>query len=222
MCREVWSATDVAVDWRFVIRPVRYPSRRRIASPVRAALRISWLSIAWSVAGGVASIGAGVAAGSASLVGSGADIVIDLTSSIVLVWRFRQHEQHPTAERVAHLVAAVALLALAIGLGLVSAIRLAAGSEAEPTATSLAIASVSVLVLPGIAARKYQVAPRVPSHALRADAHITVVGATTALLAVAGLALTDAGVGSADAIAALGIAVGAAVLGAGELQRRLR
>ena len=186
-------------------------------SPIRAALRITWLSIAWSAAGGAASITAGVVAGSLALVGSGASVLIDLTSSIVLVWRFRR-EEHPAAERRAHVVAAVALVVLAVSLAVASAIRLAIGAAADPSAISLTIAAVSALVLPLVAARKYAVAPRVPSHALRADAHITSVGAATALLALAGLGLTDAGLAAADAIAAVVIAAGAGLLGVRELR----
>lgn len=190
------------------------------SAPVRAALRISWISIGWSAVGGAVSIAFGVLAGSLSLIGSGASVVIDLTSSVVLVWRFRRGDEHPTAEHLAHLVAAIALLCLAASLAVASAVRLATGAEASPTTVSLFVAAVSVVVLPVIAARKYVVAPRVPSRALRADAHITVVGATTALLALVGLALTDAGWGSADAIAALVIAVGAAGIGVRELRSR--
>jgi len=184
---------------------------------IRAALRITWISIAWSSVGGAASIVVGVLAGSLSLVGSGASVLIDLTSSLVLVWRFRRHDEHPTAERVAHRVAAIALVWLGISLVVASAHRLATGATAEPDAASIVIAAASVLALPAIAARKYYVAPRVPSRALRADAHITVIGAATALLALAALGLTDAGVGAADSIAAVLIAVVAAVLGIREL-----
>lgn len=187
---------------------------------IRAALRITWISICWSAAGGAASITAGVLAGSLALVGSGASVAIDLTSSLVLVWRFRRHDEHPAAEHVAHLVAAIALVVLAISLATASAIRLATGAAAAPTTASLAIAAASVLALPVIAARKYYVAPRVPSKALRADAHITVVGAATALLALAGLGLTDLGIDVADSIAAALIAVGAAILGVRELRQR--
>ncbi|MBV9097392.1 MAG: hypothetical protein JO079_04975 [Frankiaceae bacterium] len=185
---------------------------------VRSALVVNWVSIGWSVCGGTASITSGVLAGSLSLIGSGASVLIDLLSSLVLVWRFRRHDEAPGAERVAHRVAATALLALGASLLLAGANRLATGAVADSTVAGLAIAAASAVVLPLIAARKYQVAPRVPSPALRADAHITVVGATTALLALAGLALTEAGYGAADAIAAMVIAAGAGVLGARELR----
>ena len=185
---------------------------------IRAALRITWISIAWSATGGAASIVVGVLAGSLSLVGSGASVLIDLTSSLVLVWRFRRHDAHPNAERIAHRVAAVALVWLGISLVVASGYRLATGAAPDPNAASLVIAAASVLALPAIAARKYYVAPRVPSRALRADAHITVIGAATALLTLAALGLTDAGVDSADSIAAVVIALVAAVLGLTELR----
>lgn len=185
---------------------------------IPAALRITWISIAWSVAGGAASITSGVLAGSLSLIGSGASVSIDLASSLVLVWRFRRHGEHVAAERIAHRVAAIALVWLAISLVVASAGRLASGASAEPNVASLVIAAASVLALPAIAARKYYVAPRVPSRALRADAHITAIGAATALLALAALGLTDIGVDSADSIAAVLIALVAAVLGLTELR----
>ena len=70
---------------------------------------------------------------------------------------------------------------------------------------------MAVVTLPLLAARKYVVAARAPSRALRTDAHITMVGASTALLSLVGLALTNNGFASADATAAL---VVAAVAGA--------
>jgi divalent metal cation (Fe/Co/Zn/Cd) transporter len=194
------------------------PHDDRGRTPVRAALRITWISIAWSIAGGAASITAGVLAGSLSLVGSGASVLIDLASSLVLVWRFRRHDEHVAAERIAHRVAAVALVWLSISLIVASANRLATGAAADPTVASLVIAAASIVALPAIAARKYYVAPRVPSKALRADAHITAIGAATALLALAALGLTDVGVDSADSIAAVLIAIVAAVLGLTELR----
>jgi divalent metal cation (Fe/Co/Zn/Cd) transporter len=58
----------------------------------------------------------------------------------------------------------------------------------------------------------------VPSHALRTDAHITVVGATTSLVTVLGLAFTEWGWHAADPAAALLVAVAAGVVGGTELR----
>lgn len=185
---------------------------------LRAALRISWLSILWSAVIGTASVGFGVVASSLALTGSGASLLIDLTSSAVLVWRFRRHEAHPSAERLAHRVAALALLLLAVSLVVASVIRLATGGRAHADDVSVIIALASVVGLPPIAWRKYAVARRVPSHALRTDAHITLLGAATALLTVAGLVLTRAGMPAADPAAALLVALCGIVIAVRELR----
>lgn len=185
---------------------------------VRRALAISWVSICWGAVSGAASIGFGLTAASLALVGSGAGVLIDLSSSAVLVWRFRHPHGHEQAERTAHLVAACALTALALVLAVFAVLRVARGSSADPDLAAIVTASVSLAVLPVIAWRKYTVAPAVPSPALRADAHITLVGAVTALLSLAGLAATRAGWSSADGWAALVVGLVAGWVGAGELR----
>jgi divalent metal cation (Fe/Co/Zn/Cd) transporter len=75
----------------------------------------------------------------------------------------------------------------------------------------LGLAAANLLVLPLLARWKYAVAAAVASLALRTDAHITMVGAGTAVLTVVGLGVDRAfGWWWADAVAALVIAVVAA------------
>jgi divalent metal cation (Fe/Co/Zn/Cd) transporter len=189
-----------------------------VVDPVRQALRISWISIGWGAVAGSVSIGVGAAAASLALVGSGAGVLIDLSSSAVLVWRFRHPQGHDRAERVAHLVAAGALTALAVVLGAFAVLRLVDDSSAKPEVAAIVTASASLVVLPLIALRKYAVARAVPSPALRADAHITLVGASTALVSLAGLAATRAGFDRADPLAALVVGLVAGWVGVSELR----
>src|SRR4051794_16162300 len=100
-----------AADWSWILQGLRAQPDRS-ASATRAALQISWISIWWSVLSGSASVAIGLSVASLALVGSGASILIDLSSSAVLVWRFRHPQGHLGAERRAHLVAALALCAL--------------------------------------------------------------------------------------------------------------
>jgi divalent metal cation (Fe/Co/Zn/Cd) transporter len=193
-----------------------------VVDPVRQALRISWISIGWGGISGVASIAIGAQAASLALVGSGAGVLIDLSSSAVLVWRFRHPHGHDRAERTAHVVAASALTGLAVVLAAFAILRLADGSSANPEVAAIVAASASLLVLPAIARHKYAVAAAVPSPALRADAHITMVGAATALISLAGLGATKAGFASADPWAALVVGLVAGVVGLGELRHALR
>jgi divalent metal cation (Fe/Co/Zn/Cd) transporter len=192
-------------------------------SDLRAALTVSYASIAWSVVAGSVSVGVGLSSSSTALVGTGTDLIADLASSVVLVWRFRVelHGGRPghEVERRAHLVAALALLAVAVGVATASIARLASGEGASPDDLGLAAAAASVVVLPVLAVAKLRIAGRIPSPALRTDAMITTVGAATAGLSLVGLVLTEAlDWTAADPAAALGIALLAGVAGIRELR----
>lgn len=165
---------------------------------VLSALRVSYVAIVWSTASGVAAIAIAVQTGSLSLIGVGASVLIDVVSSVVLVWRFRQqrwsHEVdvHVAAELRAQLVASVGLLVLGISL-LGSGIQhLIAGDAPDVDTAAIVLPAVSLVILLALAAWKYRAASAVASPALRTDAHISVVGATTSGLALVGLALSSA------------------------------
>ena len=185
--------------------------------PTREALRLSWLSIVVGTAVGAASVLSGLEGGSLALLGSGATVLVDVSSSAVLVWRFRQSHDHPRAERLAHVAAASALVLLALVIAATSVHRLVAGVDADASASSAVVAAVALVLLPGLARAKYRAASRVGSGALRADAHITSVGAVTALLGLAGVVGQSLGAWWADPTAAVAVAVAAGATGALEL-----
>ena len=197
------------------------------SNPLRSALDVSYAAVVWSVFAGTASIIIGIQASSTALIGTGTDVLADLLSSVVLVWRFRAelHGGHPghKVERRAHLVASIALLVVAVGVAAGSIAHLIAGSGASPEVAAVVAAAASVVVLPMFAVVKLRIAPRVPSAALRTDALITLVGAATAALTLVGLLLTKTlGWTAADPGAALGIAALAAATGLRELRNRER
>jgi divalent metal cation (Fe/Co/Zn/Cd) transporter len=198
-------------------------SRPPSADPLRAALAVSWLTVAWSSATGVASAVVGLLAGSLSLAGLGVTVLLDVGSSLVLIWRFR-HERAgggsvAEAERLAHLVAAGALLAFGLVLAVTSVRQLAEQHHPDSSPLGVGLAAAGVAVLPLLARRKYQVADQVGSRALRADAHITAVGAAVALVTLTGLVLVAAlGWWWADGVAALVLAAVAGGQGIGGLR----
>jgi divalent metal cation (Fe/Co/Zn/Cd) transporter len=188
-------------------------------------LVISYVAVVWSVVAGAASVVVGVQSASTALIGTGMDVLADMLSSVVLVWRFRAelHGRHPAhkVERRAHVAASVALLAVAVGVTAGSVARLASGEGASPSVAAITVAAASVVVLPVLAVLKFQIAPRVPSRALRTDGLITLVGAATAGLSLIGLALTEwLNWSAADPVAALGIAALAGYTGIRELRER--
>jgi divalent metal cation (Fe/Co/Zn/Cd) transporter len=181
------------------------------ATALRHAVRLSALSIAWSGAVGSIAVYAALVSGSLSLLGFGADAVIDSVASIVLVWRFLDETRQPhravRVERAAERVVGLALVALALYLA-ASAIRaLAAQTHPEASSVGLALLFASVVVLPPLAIGKYRVARRLESGALRADSILTAVAALLAAISLASLAASQAfGLWWADAGAALVVA----------------
>jgi divalent metal cation (Fe/Co/Zn/Cd) transporter len=179
--------------------------------------------VAWSLVAGAASVVIGVQAASTALVGTGTDVLADMLSSIVLIWRFRAElHGHPASHRAEHraqMAAASALLIVAVGIAATASVRLAQGEGAEAGAAGLTIAGLSVVVLPAFAWAKYRIAARVPSPALRLDGHITLVGASMAAVTLLGLVATEAfGWTLADPTAAVLIAVVAGVTAVSELR----
>jgi divalent metal cation (Fe/Co/Zn/Cd) transporter len=185
------------------------------ALDLRRALRLSALSIAWSGAAGSIAVYAALVSGSLSLLGFGADAVIDAVASVVLVWRFmveaRQPHRAERVERAAERVVGLALIALALYLAFGAVRALVARAHPEISMVSLGLLFASAFVLPSLAIAKYRVASRLGSGALRADSILTAVAAILAVISLASLAAAQAlGLWWADAIAAL--IVGAIVL----------
>ena len=181
------------------------------ATDLGRALRLSALSIVWSGVAGSIAVYAALVSGSLSLLGFGADAVIDSVASIVLVWRFRVEARQPhRAERVeaaAERVVALALIALAVYLTLGAVRALVSETHPATSVVSLGLLVASALVLPPLAVAKYRVAGRLGSGALRADSILTAVAAILAGISLASLAASQAlGLWWADSTAALIVA----------------
>lgn len=179
---------------------------------LRRALALSALSVVWSgVVGSIATYAA-LVSGSLSLLGFGADAVIDAVASAALIWRFTAESRRPEhahrLERQAERVVGLALIALALYLAAGSVRSLAAQARPETTSASVALLLASAVVLPLLAIAKYRVAARLRSGALRADSVLTAAAALLAVISLASLAATDAfGFWWADAVAAMIVGV---------------
>jgi divalent metal cation (Fe/Co/Zn/Cd) transporter len=199
--------------------PFRHPPES-----LEAALAISWLTVTWSTCTGLASAAEGLRSHNLSLAGLGVTVLIDVLSSAVLIWRFR-HERAggvgDRAERLAHRVASIALVAFGLVLAVQAVRHLADHARPASSGAGVALAAAGLLVQPLLARRKYRVADAVGSGALRADAHITMVGAAIAGVTLVGLAARAlVGWWWADAVAALVLAAVAGRQGLGGLRHR--
>ncbi|MFN2624551.1 MAG: cation transporter [Mycobacteriales bacterium] len=178
---------------------------------VHAALRASYATIGWSIASGVAAAGVGIAAGSLALVGLGFNVLLDMSASIVIAWRFHAERRDPAAaarvERLATRVTSLGLSALATALAVEAVRALLGGEHPEQSAVGAVLAAVSLLVLPVLATWKRRLGTQLRSPSLRADGALTAVAAMMAGLALLGLLANNTlGWWWADRVAALVVA----------------
>jgi divalent metal cation (Fe/Co/Zn/Cd) transporter len=155
-----------------------------------AAVRVSVASIVWTLVANSASVGLGVAAGSVVLVAFGMTGLLDAAGSVTLVVHFR-HALHHEAfserhERVALHVITLGLATVGVVTLLASAQRLATGEGSATSVLGIAIAAASILVLGILSVRKHQVARRIASRPLHADAWLSATGCLLALVTVTG------------------------------------
>ena len=199
VCREVRSAGNLTV----------FDS----TAALRFGLRMSGLSIVWTVVASSVSIAVGVRASNLVLVAFGSTGMLDAAGSVALVVHFRHALKHETLserhEHVAFVVVTGGLIVVALATVVESVMRLVTGSYGEQTTVGIGVAATSVVVLAVLARRKVVLGRAIPSHALVADGWLSTTGAVLAVVTVAGTALSALGLWWADPVAALVVAAGA-------------
>jgi cation diffusion facilitator family transporter len=142
----------------------------------RRAVRLEWFTVSWNVVEAVVAIGAGILAGSAALIGFGADSGIEIVSAVGLLWRLDRagpdadvHEERG-AERTALLVVAATFVLLAGYIAYEAGTALAAREEPDTSVVGLVLAATSLLIMPVLAYAKSRTGKEMGSRALRADA----------------------------------------------------
>ena len=180
---------------------------------LRSGLRVSVLSIVWTVGASAVAIAAGLTAHSLVLVAFGCTGLLDAAGSIALVIHFRHALRHEVfserRERAAFLVVDGGLVVVAVSTLADSVSRLMTGSHGEASVVGIITAAVSVLVLALPARRKIALGRAIPSQALFADGLLSTTGAALAVVTVAGAGLSALGWWWADPLAALWVALGA-------------
>lgn len=159
------------------------------AADVRRGRRLEYVTIAWNTLEAVASIGAGLLAGSVALVGFGVDSVIESSSGAVLLWRLRDGERGERRERAALRLVGVSFLVLAAYVLFDASRSLVMREPAEASHVGIGVAALSLVVMPLLAREKRRVAARLESRALRADSRQTDICAYLSAILLAGLAL---------------------------------
>ena len=176
---------------------------------VRRGLRLNYLTIAYNVCEAVASLVAGVVAGSVALVGFGIDSLVEVSASGAAQWRLRSDLdpiRRAHTERVARKIISWCFLALAIYVVADGVKTLWFAEMPDRSMAGIVILTLSVIVMPVLARAKRNVANELSSGALHADAKQTSLCAYLSVIALAGVLLNAvAGLWWADPVAALGM-----------------
>ena len=168
----------------------------------RAGRRVEYLSITWTSLEAIIGVTIGILAGSVALIGFGADSIIEVASSCVLLWWLA--EGSIDRDRAAQRLVGACFFALAGYIALDASVDLLKHEPPRVTYFGIIYASACVIVMPLLARAKRRVAARLNSHALHADSHQSDICAYLSVILLFGLALNAVlGWWWADPIAAL-------------------
>ena len=151
------------------------------ATRAEAVTRQKWLTgatIGWNSVEGVVAIAAGLAAGSASLVGYGLDSGIEVSAALILAWRLAQERRSgckQDADLLAQRLIAISFAALAVYVGVESGRDLVLADRPEESMVGIVMAALSLAVMPMLARAKRRLAPLIGSRAVEAEAAQTVL-----------------------------------------------
>ena len=174
------------------------------AASIAAGRRVEYLSLAWTSLEAASGIVAGLIAASIALIGFGADSVIEVASSAILLWRLSGPEGGPAREKTALKLVGVCFLALAAYVLWESGHSLVAHEVPKVSYFGIGFSALCLVVMPLLARAKRRIAAQLNSQALHADSRQSSICAYLAAIVLGGLALNALlGWWWADPIAAL-------------------
>ncbi len=181
---------------------------------LRQGLRLEYFTVGWNLVEGVVAVAAALAAGSVALLGFGVDSFVECASGIVLIWRLLAErrctgpESLHQLERRAQVLVAVSLAGLAVFIVADAIQTLARAERPDASLVGILVTAVSLFVMRWLAGAKRDVATRLNSRAMQADAVQTTACWWLSLMALIGVGLnTTVGWWWADPVAALVITV---------------
>lgn len=167
---------------------------------------LEYLTLGWNAVEAAVAVGAGVVAGSQSLLAFGIDSVIECLSGAVLLWRLHEGEKGRRREERSLRLVGLSFLALAAYVTWESLDDLITGDKPETSLAGIGLAVASLIVMPLLARAKRKVAARLGSQALRADSRQSDLCAYLSAVLLVGLSANSLfGWWWADPVAALGM-----------------
>ena len=159
---------------------------------IRRARRLEYLTIGWNLLEALVAVGAGLAAGSAALVGFGLDSLIESASGGALLWRLRSDEDAERRERIALRLVGISFLLLAAYVAFDAGKTLLYVERPDESPVGIGLAALSLAVMPLLARAKRRVAAQLNSRALAADSRQTDICAYLSAILLGGLLLNAA------------------------------
>ncbi len=159
------------------------------AGQIRAGRRIEYLSLAWSSLEAAGGVIAGLMAGSIALIGFGGDSVIEIASSVILLWRLSARARGGERERTALKLVGVSFFVLAAYVAFESAESLLRHQAPRVSYFGIGFSVLCLVVMPPLARAKRRVACLLDSNALEADSRQSSICAWLAGILLGGLAL---------------------------------
>ena len=159
---------------------------------IQHAFRLEWLTIGWMSIEAVVALISGVAAGSLVLIAFGLDSIIELISAGVLMWRLSVELRHgqafsEDAERLASRIGGVLLFVLAAYVILAAGWHLWTQHGEEFSLPGLILTALAIPIMRYLARHKIDLADKLGSRALRADAMESITCGWLSLVAVVSL-----------------------------------
>ena len=174
---------------------------------VRRGKVLQYLTVAYNSIEGIIAVGAGIGAGSIALVGFGVDSAIEVTASLLLLWRLHADwdpARRERAEKRSLQLVGVSFVLLAVYVAWDSVKSLLRREAPEESLVGIVLAAASVVIMPLLVGAKRKVADSIGSRALHAEATQTQLCMYLSAILLAGLLLNaTAGWWWADPVAAL-------------------
>jgi len=143
--------------------------------------------LGWNVAGVVVTTIAALAAGSVALAGFGADSLIEIGASLVVIWQLTAIDQQ--RERTAMRLIGSAFVLLVAYLLALSAYTLATGAHPTQSRFGILWTAATLAVMLALAAGKARTGRALANSVLQTEGRVTLIDAYLAGAVLAGLAL---------------------------------
>jgi divalent metal cation (Fe/Co/Zn/Cd) transporter len=160
----------------------------------KKALLLSYFTVGYNILEGIASIVAGLLAGSIALVGFGLDSFVESISGSVMIWRFRKHgkiseEEEEKVEKKAVKFVAYSFFILGAYVLYESLKKLYFHKIPDASLLGIVIAIASIIVMPALFYMKYQTGKSIKSRSLVADSKETLACVFLSVALLIGLGL---------------------------------